>query len=128
MTTPTEFVLWLNGALDIIGDNPSPEQWASIREKMNEATGFLAKAKLLEKAEEVIKQEEVAKRKSMFAAEAIKHAQELAAQRMADQIDRAAFEHLSGHSVTKSFPFPGRSSALNIGIGGPLSIFKDTLK
>ncbi len=127
MTTPTEFVLWLNGALDIIGDNPSPEQWASIREKMNEATGFLAKAKLLEKAEEVIKQEEVAKRKAMFALEAMKHAQDMAAQRMADQIDRAAFEHLSGRAVAESFPFPSRISALNV-TAGPLSIFKDRIK
>ena len=26
MTTPTEFVLWLNGATGAMGDSPTPEQ------------------------------------------------------------------------------------------------------
>lgn len=54
MTTPTEFVLWLNGAAGVMGDAPTPEQWDAIKEKMNESLGFLAAKKLLERAEEQV--------------------------------------------------------------------------
>ena len=54
MTTPTEFVLWLNGATAIVGDEPTAEQWATIKEKLNEALGHLAAKKLLERAEEQV--------------------------------------------------------------------------
>ena len=52
MTTPTEFVLWLNGAAGVMGEAPTPEQWEAIKEKMNESLGFLAAKKLLERAED----------------------------------------------------------------------------
>lgn len=52
MTTPTEFVLWLNGAAGVMGEAPTPEQWGVIKEKMNESLGFLAAKKLLERVEE----------------------------------------------------------------------------
>ena len=54
MTTPTEFVLWLNGAAGVMGEAPTPEQWEAIKEKMNESLGFLAAKKLLERAEEQV--------------------------------------------------------------------------
>ena len=54
MTTPTEFVLWLNGAVGVMGEAPTPEQWEAIKEKMNESLGFLAAKKLLERAEDQI--------------------------------------------------------------------------
>ena len=54
MTTPTEFVLWLNGAASVMGEAPTPEQWEAIKEKMNESLGFLAAKKLLERAEDQI--------------------------------------------------------------------------
>ena len=54
MTTPTEFVLWLNGAAGVMGEAPTPEQWEAIKEKMNESLGFLAAKKLLERAEDQI--------------------------------------------------------------------------
>lgn len=54
MTTPTEFVLWLNGAAGVMGEAPTPEQWETIKEKMNESLGFLAAKKLLERAEDQI--------------------------------------------------------------------------
>ena len=54
MTTPTEFVLWLNGATGVMGDSPTPEQWEAIKEKLNESLGFLATKKLLERAEDQI--------------------------------------------------------------------------
>jgi hypothetical protein len=52
MSTPTEFVLWLNGAVDVMGDYPTPEQWRIIKEKLNESVGFIAAKKLLERAED----------------------------------------------------------------------------
>lgn len=78
MTTPTEFVLWLNGATGVMGDSPTPEQWEAIKEKLNESLGFLAAKKLLERAEDQIvrdreleakrKEEmEMAKMKAQFA-------------------------------------------------------------
>lgn len=81
MTTPTEFVLWLNGATGVMGDSPTPEQWEAIKEKLNESLGFLAAKKLLERAEDQIvrdreleakrKEElEMAKVKAQFAQQA----------------------------------------------------------
>lgn len=78
MTTPTEFVLWLNGATGVMGDSPTPEQWEAIKEKLSESLGFLAAKKLLERAEDQIvrdreleakrKEEmEMAKMKAQFA-------------------------------------------------------------
>ena len=61
MTTPTEFVLWLNGAAGVMGEAPTPEQWGAIKEKLNESLGFLAAKKLLERAEEqVVRDRELA--------------------------------------------------------------------
>lgn len=54
MTTPTEFVLWLNGAAGVMGEAPTPEQWEAIKEKMNESLGFLAAKRLLERAEDQV--------------------------------------------------------------------------
>lgn len=47
--TPTEFVLWLNGASGLLdeGEAPSPEQWARIREKLGEAIGQITADRLL---------------------------------------------------------------------------------
>lgn len=70
MTTPTEFVLWLNGATGVMGDSPTPEQWEAIKEKLNESLGFLAAKKLLERAEDQIvrdREMEMAKMKTQFA-------------------------------------------------------------
>jgi hypothetical protein len=52
MTTPTEFVLWLNGAVSVMNDYPTPDQWAAIKRKLNESVGFLATSKLMERAED----------------------------------------------------------------------------
>ena len=53
---PIEFVLWLNGAAELVGDQPpTPEQWATMREKLGEAVGGLVAARLLERAEETLR-------------------------------------------------------------------------
>lgn len=56
---PVEFVLWLNGAAELVGDQPpTPEQWATMREKLGEAVGALVAARLLERAEETLRADE----------------------------------------------------------------------
>lgn len=56
---PIEFVLWLNGAAELVGDQPpTPEQWATMREKLGEAVGGLVAARLLERAEETLRADE----------------------------------------------------------------------
>lgn len=59
---PVEFVLWLNGAAELVGDQPpTPEQWATMRGKLSEAVGELVAARLLERAEETLRADENAK-------------------------------------------------------------------
>ena len=60
---PVEFVLWLNGAAELVGDQPpTPEQWAIMREKLGEAVGELVADRLLERAEEVLRADELRKK------------------------------------------------------------------
>lgn len=53
--TPTEFALWLNGALGVMDDQPTSEQMAKIREKLGETIGQLTADRLLERAEEAVR-------------------------------------------------------------------------
>ena len=89
MTTPTEFVLWLNGATGVMGDSPTPEQWEAIKEKLNESLGFLAAKKLLERAEDqIVRDRELeAKRKEEMEMAKMKaqFAQQIAEQQMRAQ-------------------------------------------
>lgn len=56
---PVEFILWMNGATGVMGDEPpTPEQWAAIKDKLGEAVGGIVSSKLLEKAEEAMHNEE----------------------------------------------------------------------
>lgn len=54
MTTPTEFVLWLNGATGVMSGPPTEEQWAVIKDKLGEAIGGIAAKRLLERVEDQI--------------------------------------------------------------------------
>ena len=76
MTTPTEFVLWLNGAAGVMGEAPTPEQWEAIKEKMNESLGFLAAKRLLERAEDqVVRDREVDLRRAAAIEQMSRHVQ-----------------------------------------------------
>lgn len=45
--TPREFVLWLNGAAEIIGDGPpTAEQWALLRSRLGQSVGEIVAARL----------------------------------------------------------------------------------
>lgn len=75
---PIEFVLWLNGAAELVGDHPpTPEQWATMREKLGEAVGGIVAARLLERAEEHAKADERRKKEE----EAMKQMLEMAKMR-----------------------------------------------
>ena len=67
MTTPTEFTLWLNGATDFVDGVPSPEQWMQVKEKLTEAMGYLAKQRLLERADGLVRMEEEMAKREAFA-------------------------------------------------------------
>lgn len=55
-----EFILWLNGATEILGDQPpTPEQWAAMREKLGSAVGAIVATRLLEHADAFQKAEAV---------------------------------------------------------------------
>lgn len=61
---PVEFILWMNGATGVMGDElPTPEQWAAIKEKLGEAVGGIVSTKLLERAEEVMRIEDIQKKR-----------------------------------------------------------------
>lgn len=56
---PVGFVLWMNGAAELVGDQPpTPEQWAIMRGKLGETVGGLVAARLLERAEETLRADE----------------------------------------------------------------------
>lgn len=79
---PVEFVLWLNGAAELVGDQPpTPEQWATMREKLGEAVGGLVAARLLERAEETLRADERRKKEEDEKREAMKQMMELAKMR-----------------------------------------------
>lgn len=78
---PIDFVLWLNGAAELVGDQPpTPEQWATMREKLGEAVGGIVAARLLERAEEHAKADE---RRKNEEAEKVKAMGQMLAQRAA---------------------------------------------
>jgi phospholipase/lecithinase/hemolysin len=84
--TPTEFALWLNGALGVMDDQPTPEQMAKIREKLGETIGQLTADRLLERAEEAARldrtrrdrEKELYSLKEQMAKQAAKHLDEMA--------------------------------------------------
>lgn len=45
--TPYEFTLWMNGATGVIEDVPNNQQWARIKEKLEQTIGDMAKEKLV---------------------------------------------------------------------------------
>lgn len=67
---PLEFVLWLNGAAGVVGDEPpTQEQWDRIKAKMSETIGGVFAQRILKEAEERITgQDDMAKASQMAAA------------------------------------------------------------
>lgn len=92
--TPTEFVLWLNGALGVMGDTPTPEQMAKVRDKLGEAIGKITADRLLERADEQVKRDkeraekeaELAKMKAMMS------------QQLAQRLDEDTFRILAAQT------------------------------
>lgn len=95
--TPTEFVLWLNGASEIIGDTPpTPEQWAALKTRLSEVVGKLVSSKLLEAVEDEQKRRDrTITSEEMYRSMLTKQKQALESA-MAAKIDSAAFATLTG--------------------------------
>ena len=83
--TPIEFTLWLNGALGIVpeGEAPSPEQFALIRDKLGAVMGHITAQRLLERAEEVVKQDELHRAKALEHAKLVELQKQLMEEQMA---------------------------------------------
>lgn len=71
--TPTEFVLWLNGATSMVDGPPSAEQWAKMQENLHPIIAKMMADKLMGSAEEVMRRKaqeaEIAVLKAKLAAE-----------------------------------------------------------
>lgn len=106
---PIEFVLWLNGAAELVGDQPpTPEQWATMREKLGEAVGGLVAARLLERAEETIRADERRKKEEAEQREAMKQMLERAKMRhieaVSDYQARVDLEAQKMSSLARALP------------------------
>lgn len=72
--TPVEFVLWMNGAAGVVGDQPpTPEQWTAIQEKLGDAVGGIVAARLLERAEELDRADELRKAQAQAHVAMVQH-------------------------------------------------------
>lgn len=81
--TPTEFVLWLNGALGVMDDTPTPEQMTKIREKLGETIGKITADRLLERADEQVKRDKERAEKEAEMAKVQAQMQAMMSQKMA---------------------------------------------
>lgn len=90
--TPTEFVLWLNGALGVMDDTPTGEQMAKIREKLGETIGQLTADRLLERAEEAARLDKARRDRE----KELSFLKEQMARHMASRIDDMAYRTLYG--------------------------------
>lgn len=97
--TPTEFVLWLNGALGVMGDTPTPEQMAKVRDKLGEAIGKITADRLLERADEQVKRDKERAEKEAEMAKAKAQMQAMMGQRMARHLDAEMFRALTSGST-----------------------------
>lgn len=110
---PVEFVLWLNGAAELVGDQPpTPEQWATLRGKLGEAVGELVTARLFERAEETLRADERRKK-----GEVMKQALEA----MKNQRAIGIASGLDGYRAQMGMPKPHDPGFLNhiLGKGSP---------
>ena len=118
MTTPTEFVLWLNGALGVMDDTPTPEQMAKIREKMSEAIGKITADRLLERADEQIKLDQDRIERDLKAQAARESQMQKMAAEYARKVDEMKYQTLAygttGYTPGSVVPITGSPSALGM--------------
>ena len=58
--TPIELTLWMNATMELVGDGPpSPDQWLMMREKVANTMGTIVAKKLMETAENVLREQEM---------------------------------------------------------------------
>lgn len=114
MTTPTEFVLWLNGAAGVMGEAPTPEQWEAIKEKMNESLGFLAAKKLLERAEDQIVRDRELEAKRKEEAQMAKLQAEMAKSMFDSQVRQQKLDREKMYGVIKHPNLIGAGEPVNV--------------
>ena len=107
--TPTEFVLWLNGALGVMGDTPTPEQMAKVRDKLGEAIGKITADRLPERADEQVKRD---KERAEKEAEMAKAKAQMQAQMQAMMSQRLAQTDAYAAKINEY------SQTLSAGVGG----------
>lgn len=115
---PVEFVLWLNGAAELVGDQPpTPEQWATMREKLGEAVGGLVAARLLERVEETIRADERRKKEEAEKREAMKQMMEMANMRHIEAVSgyQARVDAYSHRVELEAQKMSGLAHALSAG-------------
>lgn len=96
MITPTEFVLWLNGASGVMGpDGPNGEQWTRIQEKLGEAIGKITADRLLERADEQIKLDQDRLEKDLKMQAMREQAKSQMAATIQQQMDALTMKHLA---------------------------------
>lgn len=111
MTTPTEFVLWLNGASGVMGpDGPNGEQWARIQEKLGEAIGKITADRLLERADEQIKVDQERLEKDLKMQAMREQAKSQMAATIQQQMDALTMRHLAPQAGLAA-PRPGMVTA-----------------
>lgn len=109
--TPTEFVLWLNGALGVMDDTPTGEQMAKIREKLGETIGQLTADRLLERAEEAARLDKVRRDRE----KELSFLKEQMAKHMAKRIDDMAYRTLYG-TLLAPIMYDGHEQQLQMAI------------
>lgn len=57
---PIELTLWMNATMELIGDGPpSPDQWLMMRDKVANTMGTIVAKKLMETAENVLREQDM---------------------------------------------------------------------
>lgn len=114
---PVEFVLWLNGAAELVGDQPpTPEQWATMREKLGEVVGGIVAARLLERAEEHAKADERRRKEEAEKREVMKQMNRYAVQAALEARQMSGLAHaLSAGTILEvpEVPKPHNPGLLN---------------
>lgn len=102
--TPLEFVLWLNGAAGVVGEQPpTAEQWAKMHEKLDEVVGGIVASRLLEEAEGLAKKREEQRiaAEQMFGIRKVQLEQQARmAQAYAQQLDELTYKTLAATTST----------------------------
>ncbi len=90
---PEEFIMWLNGALDLLSATPpTAEQWELVRDKMQEQVGAVVVKRMHDSAAEAKQVELAIKAQQSYTAVISKHNAQLAAYKQSVAIAQSAIQ------------------------------------